>query len=164
MVKLTQYLSPSRIRQGVLCSSKKRVLELLGEIVSEQSNIAEQLCFEQLLNREKMGCTAIGNGIALPHAKLPEGSEPIAVFLQLATPIDYHAADHREVDLVYALFIPEQCCSQCSNLLADLAQRLSHKALSKQLRAAQSADEIWEILAYVDSIDSQTEVDEAADS
>ncbi|TCP97742.1 phosphotransferase IIA-like nitrogen-regulatory protein PtsN [Cricetibacter osteomyelitidis] len=151
MAKLTQFLLPQNIRQGILCSSKKRALEMVVDIVAEQLGLDEQLCFEQIFSREKMGCTGIGGGIALPHAKLPQGDKPIAVFLQLATPVDYHSADRREVDLIYALLIPAQSCSVCASVLPDLAKQLSDKALNKQLRAAQSADEIWEIFQYFDA-------------
>lgn len=150
MTKLTEYLSPDSIRQGVFCSSKKRALEMIGDIIAEQQGVDEQVCFEHLLSREKMGCTGIGGGIALPHAKLSEGDKPVAVFLQLAAPIDYHSADRREVDLIYALLIPQHCCPACSTVLSDLAKKLTNKTLNKQLRAAQSADEIFEIFQYFD--------------
>lgn len=152
MMELTKYLSPERIRQGVLCSSKKRALEIVGDIIAEQFGIKEKCCTEHLFNREKMGCTGIGGGIALPHTKLPEGDTPMAVFLQLETPIDYQSNDKREVDLIYALFIPEQECVGCRDLLSNLAKKLTNKALSKQLRVAQSVDEIWEIFQYFDRI------------
>ena len=104
--------------------------------------------------------TSIGNGIALPHAKLPsdcaELNQPIALFFKLEQSIDYEASDNKEVDLVYAMMFPESCCEKYKGCLQQIAQKLSDKALAKQLRTAQSADEIWQILAYIDR-QSETE-------
>lgn len=218
-MKLTEFLQPENIRQGVICTSKKRVLEVLGNVVASHVNqtATEQAqtasakpptplcpiaCFSRLFQREKLGSTALNQGVALPHTKLPEGyatalSEPIAVFLQLDTAVDFEAADHREVDLIYALFFPAHLCTDSpreleqenvyaesghlqnriqENIieaprqehewaehhghkekkpaykqgLAELAERLSDKNLLKHLRAANSAEEIWQVLAYAD--------------
>ncbi|SMB88332.1 PTS IIA-like nitrogen-regulatory protein PtsN [Pasteurella testudinis DSM 23072] len=149
-MKFTHLLSPDNIRQGVMVSSKKRVLEILSEIVSAQTGEETQICFEHLCEREKVGCTALGGGIALPHARLAGGDKPIAVFLQLANPIDYKAPDNREVDLLFALFIPQNLCGNCKPLLPEIAQKLNNKTLTKQLRAAKSQEEIWDIFAKLD--------------
>lgn len=164
-MKLTEFLSPEQIHQGVFLSSKKRALEYIGKLVAEKLNQQYQCpeenqlcaveCFSQLFQREKYGTTALNNGIALPHAKLPSNShitleKPFAVFLQLETPIDYAAEDHKEVDLLYAVLFPEKSCETYKSGLQDLAKRLSDKSLLKQLRAATSADDIWHILFYDD--------------
>ncbi|AAU38324.1 MULTISPECIES: PTS IIA-like nitrogen regulatory protein PtsN [Basfia] len=160
MVKFTEILSPENIRQGIICSSKKRLLEVISDIVTKRFNLQEEEigyhieqleCFETLLSREKLGCTSLGNGIAMPRAKLPIGDKPVAVFLQLASPVNYEAPDKRDVDLVLAILIPEKCCAAYSPYLPELAERFSDKMLCKQLRAAQSADEIWQIFQYMDN-------------
>lgn len=162
-MKLTDFLVPETIRQGAILSSKKRALEQLGKIVADYLNpqLGEQAlcpveCFTNLFKREKLGSTALNNGVAMPHAKLPPNSrlsldKPIAVFLQLESAIDYEAADHREVDLIYAVLFPEHCCAEYRTLLAEIAERLSDKNLQKHLRAANSVEEIWDVLAYADS-------------
>lgn len=150
MMTFTQLLKPENIRQGLLCSSKKRLLELVSEIIADQTGSDPQLCFEKLVNREKVGCTCLGNGVAIPHAKLPQGEQPIAVFVQLQQPIEFNATDRREVDLFLVIMIPEQQCQVCLTLLQQLAQHLTDKTLCKQLRAAQSAEEIWQIFSAFD--------------
>ncbi|MGV6988609.1 PTS IIA-like nitrogen regulatory protein PtsN [Testudinibacter sp. P80/BLE/0925] len=160
-MKLTHLLSLDNIRQGVMSSSKKRTLEILSEMVTAQTGGDSQVCFEALCEREKVGCTALGNGIALPHAKLGEGDKPIAVFLQLANPIDYKAADNREVDLLFALFIPANLCGSCKALLPEIAKKLSNKTLVKQLRAAHSKEEIWDIFSKLDLHEEDTASSEA---
>lgn len=170
MTKLTEFLSPENIRQGVLVSSKKRALELIGKIVSESLNTSKYLtetdenseeicpidCFSQLFKREKLGTTGLNQGIALPHAKLPACNalileKPIAVFLQLEEAVDYEAQDNKEVDLIYAIMFPENSCEQYKHCLVEIAQQLTDKTLLKQLRAANSAEDIWQILMYADN-------------
>ncbi len=165
-MKLTEFLSPENIRQGVLVSSKKRVLELAGKIIAESANKSTACsdddglcpieCFGNLFKREKLGSTGISNGIALPHAKFPDSialavDKPIAAFIQLEKPIDYEAHDNKEVDLVYAIMIPSSCCEQYKNGLQEIAQRLNDKTLTKQLRSANNAEEIWQLLSYADT-------------
>lgn len=167
---LTTFLSPDNIRQGVFISSKKRALEMVGKLVADYINgqAADQTseqqhsepvcpveCFANLFKREKLGSTAINNGVALPHAKLPPNScvtleKPIAVCLQLETPIDYDASDNKAVDFIYAVLFPDQCCEQYRGELQTIARQLSDKALLKHLRAAQSAQDIWQVLVYAD--------------
>ncbi|TNH04002.1 PTS IIA-like nitrogen regulatory protein PtsN [Testudinibacter sp. TR-2022] len=149
-MKFTHLLNPDNIRQGVMASSKKRILEILSEIVGAETGEDTQICFEHLCEREKVGCTALGGGIALPRAKLSQGEKPIAVFLQLTTPIDYKAPDNREVDLLLALFIPIGLCQQFAPCLPEIAKKLTNKTLTKQLRAAKSKEEIWDIFCKLD--------------
>lgn len=171
-MKLTDFLLPCNIQQGVELSSKKRVLELIGVLVandlnqrydcSEETALCPIDCFSQLFKREKLGSTGINQGVALPHAKLPENSQikletPIAVFLQLADPIAYEANDNKDVDLIYALLFPEQCCEQYKRYLPDIARKLSDKHLQKVLRAAETSEDIWQILQ---SADNQSEIKE----
>ncbi|MDO4430543.1 MAG: PTS IIA-like nitrogen regulatory protein PtsN [Lonepinella koalarum] len=161
-MKFTSLLSPDNIRQGVICSSKKNLLEIVGRIAAKQCNITEFNeidCFENLFYREKLGCTALGNGIALPRARLPKGTSPVAVFLQLATAIDYDAADHRHVDLIFALLIPEDQCANYKDILESLSEKLTDKTLCKQLRNAQSAVELWQVFEYADQHNEEEEKD-----
>lgn len=164
MMKLTTFLSLETIRCGIELSSKKRVLEFIGQLIATSLNektvehngqeICPIECFAQLFKREKIGSTGISNGVALPHAKLPDNvvwETPIAVFLQLETAIDYEAADNKAVDLVYAVLFPEQTCATYKEALPEIARCLSDKSLQKQLRSAESAEDIWQILHHADN-------------
>ena len=154
-MKITDFLQPQNIRTGLLCSSKKRAFGLICSLISPQTEESEITCFEALFNREKMGNTGINNGIAIPHAKLAVGDKPVAVFLQLDTPIKYESADHRDVDLIFAILIPETCCSSCSALLPYLAECFSDKNLCKQLRLAKNPEEVWSIFVAFDHSEHQ---------
>lgn len=166
MVKFTTLLTPENIRQGVVCSSKKRVFEMISRLVSSQidDEDPEHSGFECLFSREKLGNSGLGNGVAMPKGRLPQGDKPIAVFLQLSTPIDYEAQDHRDVDLIFALLVPSTICSEfAQTILPQLAENLLDKSLCKQLRAAQSAEEIWQIFEYADRIREEAENTETAE-
>ena len=166
MLKFTELLSPENIRQGLVCTSKKRAFEIISCLVAKQLSEqnkdvenaedidlqdTETLCVDCLFSREKLGNSSLGNGLAMPKGRLPLGNKPIAVFLQLNAPLEYDAPDHREVDLVFALLTPTEHCSNLVQELPDLVERLKDKSLIKQLRNAQSAEEIWQIFQFSDT-------------
>ncbi|MDU8924014.1 PTS sugar transporter subunit IIA [Pasteurellaceae bacterium LIM206] len=161
-MKFTEILTPDNIRQGIVCSSKKRLLEIIADLAVQQIHqdvdlnslqaVNELQCFENLCSREKLGCTALSNGVAMPRAKLPiESDKVFAVFLQLGTPLNYDSPDKREVDLVFAVFIPENICPTYAQTLQQLSARFADKNFCKQLRAAQSEQEIWQLFEYADN-------------
>lgn len=154
MIKFTELLTPQQIRQGLICSSKKRLFEIISEQVSEYlyTDDSSQCCFECLLSREKLGNSSLGNGVAMPKAKIPLGDKPIAVFLQLAEPLEYEASDNREVDLVFALLIPEKICADYVPHLPEMIEKLQDKNFCKQLRMAQSAEDIWTLFEHLDQV------------
>lgn len=165
---LTEFLTPDNIRLDVPASCKKRALEITGKMIAEavgkQLPLTEEereelcpiACFSNLFKREKLGCTGLTNGIAMPHAKLPHDCEntlvhPIAVFMRLERPIDYEASDKKDVDLIYAIMFPENSCATYKDRLPQIAEKLSDKNALKQLRTAQSVEEIWQMLEYLDN-------------
>ena len=162
-MKFTELLTPETIRQGMISSSKKRVFESIARIVEEQLHMenGEQCCFDCLFAREKLGNSGLGGGVAMPKGRLPNNGKPIGVFIQLESPIDYEASDKREVDLIFAVLIPENMCGDYVQYLPTLAENLVDKSLCKQLRAAKSADEIWGVFSHYDQCEAEEmEVDE----
>ncbi len=168
MTTFTDILNPEYIRQGIVCSSKKRLFEAIAHTImlqiertftaEEIQSINELTCFESLFEREKLGSTFLGNGIAIPRARLPiQGSKPFATFFQLSTPIEYDSTD-KVVDLVLALFIPENICDSYCTHLQNLTTILSEKNLYKSLRSAQSTQEIWEIFETTDNLIQDNEL------
>lgn len=154
-MNITELLSPENIRQGVSFSSKKRLFESIAHFVIEQVNDekGEQVCLECLFEREKLGNSGLGNGIAMPKAKIPVtlSDKAIAVFMQLDTPIDYDSSDGKFVDLVFAVLVPENQCATYTPILSFLTERLTDKNLLKLLRSAKSAEEIWQVFEISDS-------------
>ena len=153
-MNITELLSPENIRQGVSFSSKKRLFESIAHFVIEQVNDekGEQVCLECLFEREKLGNSGLGNGIAMPKAKIPVtlSDKAIAVFMQLDTPIDYDSSDGKFVDLVFAVLVPENQCATYTPILSFLTERLTDKNLLKLLRSAKSAEEIWQVFEISD--------------
>lgn len=151
-MKFTQLLSIDQILIGVNVSSKKRLMETLSEVLcchlAREQNKPSYI--ESLCHREKIGSTAIGQGVAIPHIKVDDLEKPFATLLKLKNPIEYHAPDNKPVDLILALFIPEKFCSGYSFLLPDIAEKLHDKILLKKLRGAKSPQEVWNILVDVD--------------
>lgn len=165
MMQLTTFLDINNIYYNVPISNKKQALEFLGKAMAEILNnslsptdklcIHPAECFSYFFKREKLGSTGINNGVALPHAKLLMSQEfqlekPIAIFLKLEAGINFESIDHKDVDIIYAIFFSEKICVEYKDSLREIAQQLSDKNLLKHLRAALSREEIWQILSYYD--------------
>ncbi|MCX2961410.1 PTS IIA-like nitrogen regulatory protein PtsN [Rodentibacter caecimuris] len=159
-MKLTELFHPENIRQGVCFSSKKRLFESIAHFIVEQlhGQKGEQACFECLFEREKLGNSGLGNGVAMPKAKLPAKAtdKALAVFLQLETPIDYDAQDGKPIDLVFAVLVPENQCQTYIPVLSHLTEKITDKNFLKQLRSAKSAGEIWQVFEMADQTTEET--------
>lgn len=99
-----------------------------------------------MLNREKMGSTGIGNGIAIPHGRMMDSDQAVAVLLQCQAPIEFDAIDNRPVDLLFALLVPDAQCKTHLKTLSAMAERLNDKSTLKSLRNAQSDQELYDII------------------
>lgn len=151
-LRLVDFLKPQSTRNVNHCHSKKRALEMIAEIASAQLDFPPQRLFEALLNRERLGSTAIGGGVALPHGKLKDESFAMqAVFIHLDEPIDFGASDSQPVDLLFALFIPLSHCRTHADILAQVGARFADKTLCRSLRAAQSDETLYELIISTDS-------------
>ncbi len=93
-----------------------------------------------------MGSTGIGNGIAIPHARMTSADHAVAVLLQCEQPIEFDAIDNRPVDLLFALLVPEEQCKEHLKTLSSMAERLSDKQVLKMLRNAKSDQELYDIM------------------
>ena len=127
--------------------SKKKVLELISDIAAVQyPTLSSQEIFESLLAREKMGSTGIGNGIAIPHGRLPDIDHPIAVFVKCLEPIPFDSIDKQPVDILFALLVPADQCQQHLATLSAMAEKLSDKTILKQLRKSQDDAELYQVI------------------
>ncbi|MCE9783775.1 PTS IIA-like nitrogen regulatory protein PtsN [Shewanella algae] len=127
--------------------SKKKVLELISDLASAQyPTLSSQAIFESLLAREKMGSTGIGNGIAIPHGRLPDITEPIAVLVKCEEPIAFDAIDNQPVDILFTLLVPADQCQQHLSTLSAMAEKLSDKAILKQLRKSSDETELYQVI------------------
>lgn len=145
-MQISDVLTLDCTKSAVHCTSKKRALEIISQIAAEHSGQDSTELFECMLNREKMGSTGIGNGIAIPHARMFSTEQAIAVLVQCKDPIEFDAIDNRPVDLLFALLVPDAQCKEHLKTLACMAEKLSDKQILKQLRNAKSDQELYNIV------------------
>lgn len=145
-MQLREILSLDCTKSAVQCTSKKRALEMISELVAQHTGQSSTELFECMLSREKMGSTGIGNGIAIPHARMQSSDKAIAVLLQCESPVEFDSIDNRPVDLLFALLVPDEQCKEHLKTLSSMAERLNNKQVLKQLRNAQSDQELYDIM------------------
>ncbi len=123
-------------------SSKRQALHVVADVAAQALGMAEEKVLEALLEREALGSTGLGAGVAVPHARL-EGVERVtAVFVRLDTPVAYGAVDDRPVDLLFALFAPPRAGADHLRALAAVSRALRSPEMREQLRQARTADAI----------------------
>ena len=147
MVTLDQILAPECVRSGVPSGSRKRTLQMLGEVLAgAEPGISAQAVFDRLVARERLGSTGLGDGCALPHARVPGLGHTLAAFLRLEHGVDFDAPDQEPVDLVFGLLVPDESTDEHLQVLAAIAQVLSDATLRSSLRSAEEPGRIREIL------------------
>ena len=106
--------------------------------------------FEVLVSRERLGCTALGDAVAIPHGRVAGIDRNVGAFLKLQDPVDFDAPDGEPVDLIFGLLVPEDCSDARLNDLRQLAARLSDGELQRQLRHARDAESLFGLLSAMD--------------
>jgi PTS system nitrogen regulatory IIA component len=147
------YLVLERIGCNVEAASKKRVLEQLGQRLAEAvPDLNQDMVFDALLERERLGSTGLGKGIALPHARMPQISQALAAFIQLPEGIDFDAIDNEPVDLAFAMLVPEEATDEHLQLLAKLAQMFDDQHFCAALRQASTAQDLYQLIQQREAI------------
>ena len=146
-MSLRNILAPGHAIYGVQGASKKRTLEYIANIISQrQPGLEAKDLFNQLVTREKLGSTGLGNGFALPHCRIAGCEQPQAVFLKLAEAVDFDAVDRKPVDLVFALVVPENETEKHLDFLRLIAEQFSDNCLCDSLRAAKDGETLYRLL------------------
>ncbi len=137
---LNTILSPARTLCRARVVSRKRFFETVsGLIADDLPALAREAVFSRLLAREKLGSTALGDGVAIPHCRMSQCAEPVASLVTLAEPVDFEAADRQGVDIFFVLLAPERGGQRNLDILAELAGLLRQASFRQGLRDA--ADE-----------------------
>lgn len=145
---LTDFLSRDRVAVAVKVSSKKRMLEEMAERLSRHlPDMDQQTVFSVLNERERLGSTGIGNGIAIPHGRLNGLSEPIAAAIKLGKPLDFDAIDDQPISLAIGLLVPAEATDQHLKILGELAHAFSQEEFRKALFNAVDADQLFHLLS-----------------
>jgi len=146
-MEISEILSPERVLSNVVINSKKAALETLaGMIAAADPEMTQTEVFDSLIARERLGSTGLGHGIALPHGRRKGGVRTIAAFLRLQTGIQYDAIDHKPVDLLFALLVPQESTEEHLNILSRLATMFSDNTLVTEIRAADTAEAVFATL------------------
>lgn len=132
---LSSILRPDAVKVISESSSKKRLFQRLGDVAAAVYSLDGDTAVEALLERESLGPTGVGNGIALPHARLDEASEVFGVFFKLERALEFEAVDRQPVDLVFALFAPEDSGVEHLKALALISRTMRDPAICSKLRA-----------------------------
>ncbi|HEX9703126.1 MAG TPA: PTS IIA-like nitrogen regulatory protein PtsN [Rhodospirillales bacterium] len=143
---ISNLLVPDGVVADLKATSKKQALQDLARRAAEISGLHERTVFDVLMEREKLGTTGVGNGIAIPHGKLPNLDRLYGLFAKLNQPIDFQAIDERPVDLIFVLLAPESAGADHLKALARVSRLLRDKATCDKLRGTDSADALYAIL------------------
>ncbi len=150
MIRLEHILTPERSQVNAPGGSKKRVLEYIAHLIaSDLPEIDEDVLFESLVAREKLGSTGFGNGIAIPHCRLIGCNAPISAVLHLETAIDFDAIDGEPVDLLFVLLVPEAATDEHLELLRQIASIFEQDDVRERLRNAADSSALYQ--AVVDA-------------
>src|SRR5215472_12043085 len=144
---ITDLVAPEAILPALKVNSKKQALQELAAKAAELSGQNERAVFEVLLQREKLGTTAVGYGVAIPHGKLPRLEKLFGLFARLDRPIDFESMDGQPIDLVFLLLAPEGAGADHLKALARIARLLRDQDVAKKLRASRDADALYAVLA-----------------
>ena len=143
---LSDILQTSDVLPVVQAGSKRQVLQALASHAAKATGLDERLIFDVLLQRERLGSTALGGGIAIPHGRFAGLERVRGFFARLAAPVDFDALDHKPVDIVFMLMAPEAAGADHLKALARVSRVLRDKVLVEKLRATREQNALYALL------------------
>jgi len=148
-MKIKDILTPDNIQLDVSTSSKKQVLEAIAKSASSSTGCEQQIIFDALIERERLGTTGIGKGVAIPHARLAELNNLYCLFMRVK-PVDFESIDGKPIDLVFCLLVPEESGADHLKALARISKLLRDEDVCTDLRKAKTSREVLEIVNQSD--------------
>ena len=143
---LSELLGPDAVVADLKVASKKQALQDLSVLAARVSGLHERTIFEALLQREKLGTTGVGHGIAIPHGKFKELSRIVGLFARLDEPVDFDSIDEEPVDLVFVLLAPEGAGADHLKALAKISRTLRDRPTCEKIRGADGPEAIYALL------------------
>ncbi len=143
----TDLVSPNAIIPALKVNGKKQALQEIAAKAAVLTGQSEKAILEILLQREKLGSTGVGNGVAIPHGKLAKLAQVFGLFARLERPIDFEALDGQPVDLIFLLLAPEGAGADHLKALARVARLLRDPEVAQKLRSSHDADALYAVLA-----------------
>lgn len=145
-MEISELLTVEGVIPKLHATSKKQALQELAKQAAAITGLHERAIFDVLLERERLGTTGVGNGIAIPHGKLPDLTRLYGLFARLEKPIDFDSIDEQPVDLIFLLLAPESAGADHLKALARVSRLLRDKAGCEKLRGTDSAEALYAIL------------------
>ena len=145
-MELIELLAPEAVLPSLRVHSKKQLLNELSARAAQLTGLPERRIFETLTERERLGSTGMGQGIAIPHGRLAGLPHIVGIFARLETPIAYDAIDDQLVDLVFLLLAPEDAGADHLKALARVSRLLRNQAACEKLRAAKKPEVLYALL------------------
>jgi PTS system nitrogen regulatory IIA component len=145
-MEITDLLAPEAVLSSVKAQGKKQLLQEMAERVAPICGVPERRIFETLIERERLGSTGMGQGIAIPHGRLAGLNKIVGMFARLETPIAYDAVDNQPVDLVFLLLAPEGAGADHLKALARVSRLLRNQQTCEKLRAAKDPEVLYALL------------------
>ena len=146
-MSLTDLIAPNAVIPALKVTSKKQAIQDLAAQAAQLTGHSERTIAEILLQRENLGSTGVGNGIAIPHGKLPKLAKLFGLFARLERPVDFESLDGQPVDLVFLLLAPETAGADHLKALARIARLLRDPDVAAKLRESQDAEALYAVLA-----------------
>ncbi|MDE2384147.1 MAG: PTS sugar transporter subunit IIA [Alphaproteobacteria bacterium] len=145
-MKITDIIDARAVMPQLKALNKKQVLQDIAQQLASLIAIDQRIIFETLLTREKLGSTGLGQGIAIPHGRIPGLSRVTGLFAKLTPAIDYDAVDGKPVDLVFALLSPDHAGADHLTALAKISRIMRTPAALAKLRASNTAEALYAVL------------------
>lgn len=145
-MSLSDILAPDGVLANVRASSKKQLFQELAAAAAEATGLPAQAVLDAVIEREKLGSTGVGSGVAIPHARLAGLDRVVGLFARLDQPIDFDAVDEKPADLIFLLLAPEEAEAERLKALARVSRTLRRPELREQLRAAPNRDSLRALL------------------
>ena len=143
---LSDLITPDAILPALKANSKRQAIQAIAEKAAYATAIPEREIFDTLIQREKLGSTGVGGGIAIPHGKLAKLNKLFGLFARLARPVDFEALDAQPVDLVFLLLAPETAGADHLKALARVARLLRDAVVARKLRDSRDAEALYAVL------------------
>lgn len=141
-----ELISSEAILTDLDSDSKKKVIQAIASEASKICNLSESEIFDTLLERERLGSTAVGHGVAIPHGKVNKLDQIVGLFAKLKSPIDFDSLEEQPVDLIFVLLAPESAGADHLKALSRIARVLRDDEIATKLRESSSKNEIFKIL------------------
>lgn len=145
-MEIVDLITPQSVIARLRAANKKQALQELAKRAAEITGLRERAIFDVLLERERLGTTGVGDGIAIPHGKLAELKRLHGLFARLETPVDFDAVDEQPVDLIFLLLAPEGAGADHLKALARVSRLLRDRSTCEKLRGADTPDALYALL------------------